>query len=361
MQTPTTQDLSRIAVIIPALNPVPELIRYVAALLQHGVGRVVLVNDGSHAAGRAVFAAMPADPRVTVLVHAINFGKGRALKTAFNHCLAQHAELLGVVTADADGQHSVADVIRVASTLLQRTTQDSQSMVLGVRQFDKNVPFRSQAGNQLTKVAFRALYGVWISDTQTGLRGFPLAMLPMLLKVEGERYEYESSVLIAATTAKRAIVEVPIATIYIDGNQSSHFNVLKDSMRIYFVLLRFFFASLLTSLIDFVVFMLALAFSSNLLTAMLYGRGVALCFNFVLNKHLVFRARHGGASVFLRYLTLVVLMAALSYVLIDTLQAELGFRILSAKLLAESVLFMLSFSAQRELVFAGTRADHETH
>jgi len=354
-QVPTPPvDLSRIAVVMPALDPSPQLLTLIRDVLAQGFGHVIVIDDGSAPASAAVFDQLPADPRVELLRHAVNCGKGRALKTAFNHCLLHHGALHGVVTADADGQHSPADIARVATALLQ---QQDDTLVLGVRDFGKEVPLRSKFGNEVTRLVFRALYGLHIRDTQTGLRAFPLAALRPLLTVSGERYEYESGVLIEAVTRRQPVVEVPIATIYIDGNRSSHFNFLLDSMRIYLVLLRFFVSSLLTSVIDFAVFALAFGATGSVASAMLCGRGVALCVNFAINKRLVFHRHGGGISMFLRYLALVALLGFLSWLMIRELQLLLGMGTLSAKLLAESVLFVLSFSVQRELVFADLRQE----
>lgn len=352
-------DLTRIAVLMPALNPSAALPALVRDVLAQGFGRLILVDDGSAAASAGVFAALPADPRIEVLRHAVNCGKGRALKSAFNHCLVHHPGLLGVVTADADGQHSPHDIARVAATLLDPAVQQQGTLVLGVRAFDKAVPLRSRFGNSMTRCVFRALYGLRIRDTQTGLRAFPLATLRSMLTVGGERYEYESGMLIAAVTRRQPIQEVPIATIYIDGNRSSHFNFLLDSMRIYLVLLRFFISGLLTSAIDFAVFALAFGISGSVATGMLWGRGVALCVNFIVNKRLVFHQQSGGVGVFIRYLALVVLLGLLSWLMIRELQILFGMGALPAKLLAEAVLFVLSFSVQRELVFADLQRDRD--
>jgi len=352
-----TPDLSQIAVLIPALNPTAALPQLLQAILAQGFGRIVLVDDGSDGEGAAVFQALPDDARIEVLRHAVNCGKGRALKTAFNHCLVQHPELIGVVTADADGQHDPTDIVAVATTLFDSAVQQAGALVLGVREFDHKVPLRSRFGNELTRIVFRALYGLRIRDTQTGLRAFPLASLPRLLTVGGERYEYESGVLIEAVTQRQAIREVPITTIYLDGNAGSHFNFLLDSMRIYLVLLRFLMSSLFTSVIDYAVFALAFGVSGSIAFAMLWGRGVALCVNFLVNKRLVFRQRGGGLGMFLRYLALVALLGLLSYLMIRELQAVFGLDTLLAKLLAESLLFVLSFAVQRELVFADLRRE----
>jgi putative flippase GtrA len=128
-------------------------------------------------------------------------------------------------------------------------------------------------------------------------------------------------------------------------------------MRIYFVLLRFFASSLLASIIDFVAFAFVFNLSGNTLTSMLVGRGVALSANYVINKKLVFQQRKGGIAVFLRYLALVVLLGAISYLLIREMQDLFDLNTLLAKVVAESVLFIMSFSVQREIVFADYRLE----
>jgi glycosyltransferase involved in cell wall biosynthesis len=336
------------AVIIPAYNPTQTLVLLVDALLLYDFAAVIVVDDGSATTSDPVFAAVAAHPRVTLLRHAINTGKGRALKTAFNHCLLHERQLLGVVTADADGQHSPHDITRVATALAETPA----AMVLGVREFGQDVPLRSRFGNSLTRLVFRLLYGLNVRDTQTGLRALPLTALPSMLKVPGERYEYESSMLIDALRYHRPLREVVIKTIYLDGNSSSHFNVIRDSMKIYFVLLRFTLSSLSTSVVDFLVFSLAFLWSGSLAAGMLCGRTAALGVNFALNKRMVFRQRGGGYGVLVQYLALVVLLASISYLSIQELQAWFGLSTLMAKLLAESLLFIVSFSVQHDLIFA---------
>jgi glycosyltransferase involved in cell wall biosynthesis len=348
--------LARIAVIIPAFNPDNSLVQLVKALAQYPYAEVVVVDDGSRQACEPVFVEVAALSGVTLLRHAVNVGKGRALKTAFNHCLLQKPPLLGVVTADADGQHKVDDIARVAVALAQQATE---ALVLGVREFSSEVPLRSKLGNELTRLVFRGLYGLQVRDTQTGLRGLPLASLPLMLAQHGERYEYESTMLIAAINHRLPVQEVVIDTIYLNNNSSSHFDVLRDSMKIYFVLLRFLLSSLLTSGIDFLVFSLAYTLTDSVAAGMLWGRGIAQAVNFLLNQRLVFRQPKGGYGVFLRYLALVALLGLLSYLMINELQEMFGLNTLLAKLLAESVLFVLSFSTQHELVFAAPRQQAE--
>src|SRR6185369_8570471 len=171
---------------------------------------------------------------------AVNLGKGAALKTGINHALCTFPGLTGIVTADADGQHHPEDIRRVAET--QREHPDA--LVMGARTFDADVPLRSRFGNILTRRLMQTLIGTKLQDTQTGLRGIPVGLAERLLLVEARGYEFELEMLIAARQAGVPVVEVPIRTIYEPGNKSSHFNPLTDSMKIYFVLLRFTSAGL---------------------------------------------------------------------------------------------------------------------
>lgn len=348
----TTGSLERLAAVIPAYNPDAALARLVDDLAARGFGRIVVVDDGSAPSHAPVFAELQGRPGVVLLRHAVNLGKGRALKTAFNWCLCHGAECEGVVTADADGQHAPDDIARVAAELLA-----TRAFVLGVRDFPATVPLRSRLGNIVTRRVMAFLHGRAVSDTQTGLRGIPLSLLPRLLAIPGERYEYEIGMLVDRISHKAEIVQVPIATIYIDGNRSSHFNPLLDSMRIYFVLLRFFSTALVTAGIDFVAFALAIGLLGDPLPALALGRGCAILFNFLANKRFVFKDGEPAAPALLRYSLLVAGLFFLSYLLMREIMAHTPLGPIGAKLLAESLLFFLSFSVQRVFVFSGRRAE----
>jgi glycosyltransferase involved in cell wall biosynthesis len=229
--------LQRVAFVVPAWRPEAVLLALVEALAGSGAGAVVVVDDGSGDAFASVFASVAAVPGVKMLRHAENRGKGRALKTGFEYVLAELPEIDGVVTVDADGQHRAEDAVRVAEAL------GAAALVLGVRVLRRDAPLRSRVGNGLTRCVFARLTRVMVSDTQTGLRGYPRGMLRELLGLQGERYEYEMRVLVEVCRRQRP-VEVPIATVYLDGNRGSHFAPVMDSLRIGWVLLRCGVASL---------------------------------------------------------------------------------------------------------------------
>src|SRR5689334_23087678 len=101
---------NRLAVVIPAYRPSAGLVDLVRSLSGRERNAIVVVDDGSGPEFAAVFAAAAALPNVELLRHAVNLGKGAALKTAFNHVLCVYPDLAGVVTADADGQHHPDDI-----------------------------------------------------------------------------------------------------------------------------------------------------------------------------------------------------------------------------------------------------------
>ena len=225
----------RAVIVIPAYEPTETLAELVADLSADRRD-IVIVNDGSPPACQAVFARVAALPHVTVLAHAVNLGKGQALKTAFNHVLINSAaDTAGVVTADADGQHLAGDIRRVAERLEQLS---DRTLILGSRGFSGEVPLRSRFGNVLTRGVFKVLIGRSLTDTQTGLRGIPRPFLPELVQVTAGRYAFELEMLVRAAINRMSIEQLPIATVY-GAFAKSHFDPVSDSVRVYWVFLRF--------------------------------------------------------------------------------------------------------------------------
>jgi glycosyltransferase involved in cell wall biosynthesis len=229
-----------IVVLLPVYKPSAHLLTVLTELrAAEPQCRFVIVDDGSgSSAGSVLHQAETLGG--TVLRHLGNRGKGRALKTGFRYA-EEHHPGVDVICADADGQHSVTDIVRVAERV--RATGHT---VLGVRRFAENVPLRSKVGNTVTQVLFRAATGRGVQDTQTGLRAYPGSLLGWLRTVPGERFEYEMNVLLEAARAGHPIEQVVITTTYLDDNASSHFSALSDSARIYWPLLRYAAATLLT-------------------------------------------------------------------------------------------------------------------
>lgn len=226
--------------IIPSLNPDGKLPETIKGMLEAGFSDIIIVDDGSRNDCQPIFKELEAMDGCAVVHHDVNRGKGRALKTAFAYYLENYDQKLfrGVVTADADGQHLPKDIMRSSLPLLET----GDALTLGTRNFDEEiVPFKSRNGNKITTAVFKLLFGKQINDTQTGLRGIPNGYIAACMEMPGERFEYEINMLIDAARKKMEMLEVPIETVYFDSNRETHFHPVKDSIRIYKVMLKAFF------------------------------------------------------------------------------------------------------------------------
>ena len=193
-----------------------------------------------------------------------------------------------------------------------------------------------------------------MSDTQTGLRAFPLGLLPDMLALPGQRYEYEMTVLAHLSQRGVPLIEIPIATIYIDQNRTSNFNPLRDSMRIYFVLVRFYATSLVSVGLDLVFFTLTFWMGGKVLLSVFIGRLSSLL-NFALNCSLAFHSHTSIKGALWRYYLLAFVLATISYGAIRGLSLWLGWNMVAIKILVETSLSLLSFSVQKTLVFVPDR------
>lgn len=223
-------------IIIPAYQPDEDLVKLVGELTQDHEQMILIVDDGSTGASRELIDSIDTHAgQVKIIHHPVNLGKGQALKTGFNSFLAAYGDdCVGVVTADADGQHGITDILRVASTLQDHP----QALCLGIRKFEENTPLQRSIGNRLTILVFKLITGVRVMDTQTGLRGIPTEFLPDLLHLTESGYDFELDMLILAAKSKYQFIEIPIQTIYHPQNKGSHYKYLRDSLKIYSVFIR---------------------------------------------------------------------------------------------------------------------------
>lgn len=334
-------------IIIPAYQPSAALVDLINEIVSHGL-KVIVVNDGSSQECGATFAQLKSLASVDVLEHATNLGKGQALKTAFNHFLVHYPEAAaGVVTADADGQHLPEDILKVAQSLEQAPA----SLWLGVREFGADVPLRSRFGNNLTRKVFQWIIGVALKDTQTGLRGIPRKFLKEMLRVHSSGYEFELDMLIQAAQQHIPIQEMSIKTVYLDGNKSSHFNPIVDSLKIYFVFFRYSALSLASAAIDFLLFSLFHYITSSIFWSTAAARILSGTFNFALSRKLVFRASGAVSAQVIKYLLLAVFAMLMSYVLVKSMVSFLGMNVYLSKILADGMIFLTNFAIQRLFIF----------
>lgn len=338
-------------VVIPAYEPDQKLIKLIDEIREKTPYAVVVVDDGSAQKAQPVFEAL--DGKATVIHHEKNKGKGAAIKTALAYIRDNIPDGEGVVTADADGQHLVKDIIRVC----EDWREHPEALVLGSRRFTGKVPFKSRAGNAITRFVFHVSTGVKVFDTQTGLRAFSVKRIPMMLEMRGDRYEYEINVLLYSTRHRVPIREVTIDTVYIEDNASSHFHAVRDAWRIYKMILLFVASSLASFLIDILSFkLLRLLFPAwGQLAAEILARIISSVCNYFINKKLVFDGK--GASSIIRYYILAVGVLIGDYIMLAVLSKIMPE--LLAKIIAGAVLYPISFYFQRRFVFPAEEAKLE--
>lgn len=331
--------------VIPAHQPSKDLPDLVEAVLADGsIQAVVVVDDGSGTEWAGVFARLEGVPRVTVLRHATNLGQGAALKTGFNYALVHWPQAMGIVAADADGQHAAADIVRLAQTMAKQPGH----VLVGAREFGPDVPLRSRFGNIVTRYVFRAFTGRRLSDTQSGLRGWPRAACVRNLRLEMNGFDFQLECLLRA---EAPIDEIPIQTIYLDSNRSSHFNPVRDSMRIYFLFLRYCGSSLFAAAVDSAVFYPVLFWSGNVAASQFSGRAAAGLLNFLVVKNLVFHSATKLPTSLTKYIALLAVSGLVSYGMIELFHESFGFPVAVAKIVAEGMLFLANFVIQRDLIF----------
>ncbi len=334
-------------VLIPAYQPDARLPRLILELHRADPStKIVVVDDGSGQKFSDIFEAS-ATAGAHVISYEHNRGKGYALREGFTWI----RDVAGdspecVVTADADGQHTLNDIFRVG-----RRCTDTGKSVLGVREFVGHVPARSRIGNTATSALFWLATGWKLKDTQTGLRAFPVALLPALLEVQGDRYEYELRVLLHLAKFRHPVTQIPIETIYEAGNPTSHFHPLQDSARIWAPLLKFAASSGVATVIDYVLVLVLNALTGALFLPVITARVVSASVNFAMNRR-VFEAT--GVPLrcsALRYAALAVAVVAGSYTMLAVLTG-IGMPLWIAKIIADTTMYLVSYSAQSRYVFA---------
>lgn len=404
-------------IVIPAYEPDEKLILLLGSISERvlpGVFtelRILLIDDGSSPDCQSIFDRIRKEyDDCRILVHPSNQGKGAALKTAFSYLIDQADPDDVILLMDADGQHKIEDGMRVAircaeSPDIQLSTfrTDIQSLeaagtagtgeaalYTGSRHFAGKIPLKSRLGNKITRQVFRWVSGIGLEDTQTGLRAFKASLLYQLIRIPGQRYEYEMNMLMQLGRNHIPIVEVPIETIYEKGNPTSHFNPFKDSYRIYKEIFRFWInsarggrsiwqmirfgaSSFISFIVDYSLYAALILAGVSTAPANVMARTVSASFNFTVNRELVFGDKNhepvrgsGGsdqsedsmqdlAASAVRYGLLAIVVLAAGTILLTLLTEQAGIPKLAAKLIVEPVMFLFSYCVQKLFVFRKTR------
>lgn len=344
--------MKNIFIVIPTLDPEEEIMENFINELQKDADHILVINDGSKASHDNFFKKLE-NRGIIVLKHYKNYGKGRALKTAFNYILNEYPDITGVITCDSDGQHSVKDIKKIAKVL----TKNPNKLILGVRNFDKeNVPPRSKFGNKMTRSVIKSFVGLDITDTQTGLRGLSKNVMVEFLDILGERYEYETKMLIACREKNIPIEEVQIETIYINSNEGSHFNPVRDSIRIYKLFTKYIGISLSTYIVDIILFawlLGVLRLSSSVLASTILARVISSIYSYFAYSNTKFRDIKG--YVLAKYNLLIIIQMFMSGCFTTFFYSLLDINVIVIKIVVDLVIWFVNMFLEREFVFNGDK------
>lgn len=342
-----------IIIIIPSYKPDKEIMMGFIKEVKEKFKRIIVVDDGSGKEYQHFFKEIE-NQGIVLLKHYENLGKGRAIKTGFNYALNEYEDIVGVVTADCDGQHHIEDIIKCANKLKENPAK----LVIGSRNFNESqVPLRSKFGNKLTIAILGAFVGLKVTDTQSGLRAFGKETMKRFLNVAGERYEYETNMLIDCKEGNIEIEEVPISTIYIRDNSLSHFNPIKDSIIIYKIFIKYIIASLSSFILDILLFTLLIkifpSFKIGIITEIvvvtIIARILSSIYNFFVNAKMVFN--NANRTSIIKYFILVVLQMLISAFMVSEIFLFTHISSTVIKVIVDAIIFIINFIIQREWVF----------
>lgn len=344
-----------VTIVLPSLDPDEKFLKVVDGLTAAGFTDIIIVDDGSKPENRRYFEQAAANPACTILTHEVNKGKGRALKTAFAYITENRPDSKGAVTIDGDGQHLTKDIISCGEAMLAQPDK----VILGCRDFNApQVPPKSRSGNKFTSALFLFGCGIRLSDTQTGLRAIPRQYLLTFCEIKGERFEYETNMLLWMKRQGIAFVEIPIETVYDGKNEGTHFRPIVDSFKIMKLIFVFMVSSLSSSVLDLLVFYGAMRLLPHgkyaIFAATVIARVVSSFYNFNMNKKVVFGNAGNYQKTIVRYYCLCIPQMLISALLVSLLnQLVVGSALIATglKFCVDMVLFFISFTIQREWVF----------
>ena len=331
-------------ILIPAYEPDNHLIKLLKQIDKDEFD-VIVVDDGSGKDYLSIFDE--AREYANVIQYDINRGKGYALKTGFKYIKEHYSKDYIVITMDSDGQHKLSD----AKKLVSYVVDNLDTLVLGMRKRDEKVPLRSKIGNSITKAIYGLVTGVHVYDTQTGLRVFSYKLMDDFLSIDGDRFEYEMKVLLYCARMNIPIYEIPIQTIYIENNRHSHFKTFRDSFYIYKEILKFSFSSILSFFVDYILYCILFMISSSLIISNVVARIISSSFNYIMNRKFVFCSDNSRMKSVVSYALLAIFILICNTFLLYLLIDKLFFNKFGAKFIVELLLFFVSWSVQKNIIF----------
>ena len=335
--------------LIPSYEPDGNLIEILKELIKKEIFSIV-VDDGSGEKYKEIFDK--AKEYAYVISYQNNKGKGYALKSGIKYIKENFEGEYIIITMDSDGQHTVKDAIKLANYI----EENPEELVLGKRIRSKEkTPLKSRMGNEITRFVYKVSTGVSIYDTQTGLRAFSNKLVEVMLNIEGNRYEYEMNVLLECPKLKIKLKEIEIETIYIENNSKSHFRAVKDSIIIYKRIIKFSCASLISFILDYLLYTVFTLLLGNITLANIIARIISGIINYILNKKIVFNSKANVYKSAIQYIVLATCILILNTTILNGFVYLIGLNKLIAKIIVEIALFIFSWIIQKRIIFKGEK------
>lgn len=207
---------TKVCILIPAFNEAKMIGKVVGDAVKtfkkepYKVS-IVVIDDGSH----DKTASLAKKAGAIVIDHILNTGAGGATATGLAFAKKMGFDI--AVTMDADGQHHIGDVVAGIKLILKR---DSADLIIGSRLINtEGMSFVKIVGNKGLGMITRVLFGVNVSDSQSGLRLFSRHAIENL-RWESSGYEFCSEMLWRAKQQKMKVGEYPIRAIYTDYSKA---------------------------------------------------------------------------------------------------------------------------------------------
>ena len=303
---------------------------------------IVVIDDGSGAKYNDIFTKAQAYADVQRYLH--NRGKGEALKYGLRYIKEHFQPPYTVTTADADGQHRVEDIDKVANA----AQQHPGALILGKRNLDKSTPIKSRIGNGISRVLYLLTTGRRIYETQTGLRAFSDTLLPRFLKLPGHRYEFEIDMILDASALD--IIEVEIQTVYFDNNAASHFRPFADTVSLDKEFLRYKLPSLIAGAAGYLLFVILALVLRPWLLPCVCARVFTILLKAVLNRVVPFTEKPPVGRFLITSVIILLCDTAVMWGL-----TAIGVNIFLAKLIAS--LLMIGVGILTRMMFLLTVRD----
>jgi glycosyltransferase involved in cell wall biosynthesis len=342
------QKMNTFAAVIPAYDPGPIICSVVSAVSKQA-NFVVIVDDGSSAENKKFIKQCSSGDNITVITFDKNMGKGYALIEGIKESLQRNPDY--ILTIDSDGQHDPSEIPKFKECIsLARGHCD---LVIGERKKMEKMPFRSRLGNVITSNILNAVFGGPVTDTQSGFRAYSAGFARDIIShIPPGRYETEMRILLYALETHRDIRNIEIGTIYLDKNRNSKFRPVSDSLLVIMAFGRYTIVSFTSFLLDYGIFLaLSYIFDVYYIYAHVMSRTISAAFNFLSNKHFVFRSKKSTLHEIPKYVLAVLFSLSVTSVLLYCLVDIFSFPRFVAKPLIESVMFLINFLVQKRFVF----------